>query len=222
MPSGPGSGSNGSPGGHGPGGHGPSGPGPGRNAPSGHGRTGLIAALACGIILCLVLLLVIVGGLVYLVVQRGAEEQIATVPLELEGITTVIPEGWVAVESSADVGLDVLAARESPDTDERVTISRLVVDLDAADICEMMQGSAKEQGLATESAEILDPVMVDGVSALHYQWIAYAEERWHQGDVYCMDHSSGTVIMLAENSTDAEAAPTPAGALVLEGWRWTE
>lgn len=194
---------------------------PGGPGPSGSRRLGVITAMTCGISLCLVMLLVIVGGLVLLVVQRGAEERIATVPLELEGITTVVPEGWAEVESSADVGLDVLTARESPDTDERVTISRLVVDLDAAGICELMQGSAKEQGLATESAEILDPVMVDGVSALHYQWIGYGEDRWHQGDVYCMDHSSGTVILLAENSTDDEAARTPAGAVMLEQWRWT-
>lgn len=190
--------------------------------PRGSRRIGLLAALACGISLCLVLLLVIVGGLLYLVDRRGAEEAIATVPLELEGITTAVPEGWSEVESSADIGLDVLTARESPDTDERVTVSRLVVELDAAGICELIQGSAKEQGLATESAEILDPVMVDGVPALHHQWIGYGEERWHQGDVYCMDHDSGTVVVLAENSADDEAAPTPAGAIVLAQWRWTE
>lgn len=168
------------------------------------------------------MVLVIAGGLIFLVVRNSAKEQIATVPLEVDGITTVVPEDWAPLHINGDAGLNILAVRESPDTDERVTISRVVVELDATGICELLQDSAKEQGLATESVDILDPVMVDGVSALHYQWIGYSEEQWQHTDAYCMDHSSGTVFLMAENSADDEAAPTPAGELMLEEWRWTE
>ena len=184
-------------------------------------RLGLIAALTCGLGFCLVMVMVIVGGLVLLVSQRREASQIATVPLEVDGISTVIPEGWNQLDTEGDAGLDILAVHESPDGAERLTISRVEVELDAEGICELLQDSAKEQGLATESAEILEPVTVDGTSALRYQWIAYDQGSWQQSDAYCMDHSSGTVFVMAENETDEEAVPSPAAALMLEQWRWT-
>lgn len=184
-------------------------------------RLGLLAALICGLGFCLVMVLVIVGGLVFLVVQRQEASQIATIPLEVDGISTVIPAGWNELGTDGDAGLDILAVHESPDGAERLTISRLVAELDAQGICELLQDSAKEQGLATESADVLDDVMVDGTSALHYQWIAYDQGTWQQSDAYCMDHSSGTVFVMAENETEEEALPSPAAALMLEQWRWT-
>lgn len=184
-------------------------------------RTGLIVGLVCACSFSLVMVLVIVGGLVFLL-SRSGEQEIATVPLEVEGITTVVPEGWAEIENPTGVGMETLASYESPDTDERLTLVRLEVDLDAQGICETLQDSAKEQGLATESVEVLDPVMVDGVSARHHRWIGYSEQRWQHSDAYCMDHDSGTVFLLAENETDEEATPTPAGELMLEHWRWTD
>lgn len=185
------------------------------------GRRPLIAAWVCAGVLFLVLVLVIGAGATYLVVQRTAADQLETVPLELEGISTVAPAGWTAGEDPRIPTTRLLANLVSPDSQQSVTIARETDDvLEPDDLCSLMLDLAEAKGLATVSAEVLDPVTVDGVDAVHQRWVSFADGQWHQGDMYCMAEGTTSLLVLAENSSDEEATQSPAAEVMLQNWTW--
>ncbi|MGP5088060.1 hypothetical protein [Brachybacterium tyrofermentans] len=194
-------------------------PDPGARPPT--NRRPLIAALVGAGVLGLALILVIGGGVTYLVLQRTAADQLETVPLELEGISTVAPTGWTAGEDPQIPTTRLLTALVSPDSQQTVTIARETDDaLEPDDVCLLMLDLATTKGLATVSAEVLDPVTVDGVDAIHERWVSFADGQWHQGDMYCMADGTSSLLVLAENSSDEDATESPAAAVMLQNWTW--
>lgn len=184
-------------------------------------RRAVRAVLLCTGLLCLALVLAIGGGVTYLVIQRDAATSPETVPLEVDGISTVVPTGWSEVENPEFVSLRVLSALASPSEDQRVAIARETTGIrNAAGFCSVLLDSAKEQGLATVSAEVLDPLMVDGARAAHSRWVSYSEDRWHQGDAYCMADAESVVVLLAEGSSPDGAGPAPVAEVMLDTWTW--
>ncbi|MGO2362605.1 MAG: hypothetical protein ACTH6N_15940 [Brachybacterium tyrofermentans] len=192
---------------------------PGNRPPT--NRRPQITALACVGVLCLVLVLVIGGGAAYLIVQRTAPDQMETAPLELDGFSTVVPTGWADGEDPRIPSTRLLAALVSPDSQQTLAIARATDDvLEPDDVCSLMLDLAKAKGLATVSAEVLDPVIVDGVDAIHERWVSFADGQWHQGDMYCMADGTSSLLVLAENSSDEEATESPAAEVMLQNWTW--
>lgn len=199
----------------------PSGLTPGPDARPPASRRPLIAALVCAGILCLALVLVIGGGVTYLVVQRNAANRMETVPLELEGISTVAPKGWTEEEIPQIPSTRLLTALVSPDSQQAAIIARETDNiLEPDDVCSLMLDLAKVKGLATVSAEVLEPVTVGGVDAIHERWVSFSDGQWNQGDIYCMADATSSLFFLAENSSAEEPTASPAAEVMLQNWTW--
>jgi hypothetical protein len=186
---------------------------------------GLVIALACALAVCLVMIVVIVGGLVILV-QRGQEPEDALETVELEGFTTVVPAEWEDEDADLE-GAEILLRRGSADGEQMITIGRLgTTGSTGEELCDTLQQSAEDQGLTTEYSRSLDPIQVDGREAQVRSWAAEdAEDAWSRGDLLCVDGGadSGALFLLAENSHEGETAQRlPELEQMLEQWRWTD
>jgi len=187
-------------------------------------RRGPVVALTCALAVCLVMIVVIVGGLVILV-ERRQEPEIALETVELQGFTTVVPADWEDQDADLE-GAEIVLRRGSADGEQMITIGRLgTTGSTGQELCDTLQQSAEDQGLTTEYSRSLDPIPVDGREAEVRSWAAQEEDgTWSRGDLFCVDGTadSGPLFLLAENSHGGEKAlRLPELEQMLEQWRWT-
>lgn len=176
--------------------------------------------LACFTVYCLVTITGITAGIVHLTLQRNAEPEIAMVPLELDEFSTVRPADWNEVESTDSLTFTGIVAFQTADETRSIDISADKLELTPESLCDIMLETAVEQGVASGSAETLDPVTIDGRPAEHRRWSSEAGGESYVADAYCVAHGDGSLYILGEVVVPEGAEPLEEIPLMIEQWSW--
>lgn len=177
--------------------------------------------LACFAVYCLVAVVGITAGLVHLTLRGSAEPEVATVPLELKGFTTVRPADWTVQAPNDSLTFDGLASLASPDGTGTIEIAADTLGLEPASLCDVMMETAVEQGIASGSAKAMDPVTIDGRTAEHRRWSSEAGGESYMADAYCVEHGDGSLYILGEVTVPEGAESLPEVSLMIEQWAWS-
>lgn len=193
-------------------------------------RRPLIIALVAVAIGALLLVLLAVGTVTYLVMQRGGQPEPGAAPeapayeapLPLTRVGTEdyafsYPRAWAEQDVSDLLPVIDYALRAQDATD---TTRLLIMDY-------VVEGTVEEECAAqAEEARFapMPPVEIDGRAAQHFQDVYEHSETGEPvvGDLWCTTSSQFHVLVIVAHTTgpEAEAAGISEGQRIVDSWRW--
>lgn len=211
---------------------------PGQQPPPPRSRTGLWIALACVLIVLVLVFLAVTGGVVYLVSRdRGAQPVPPETPsaaelvnVELEFFSFSYPATWFDLNASADpadaVGVAEIADEDiAPDDLYNLPTNSVVVYLFDSDLHAVMtcRTQATWTGFGWDDAEDpeeIDPITLDGKELAAHRTRGTHEGQDVVGEMYCADVADDVVQIVVETHGATELSPEVQG--ILDSWVWTD
>lgn len=193
-------------------------------------RRPLIMALAAVAVGALLLVLLAVGTVTYLVMQRGGQPEpgaapeapVHEAPLPLtrvgtEGYAFTYPRGWAEQDVSDLLPVMDYALRTQDATD---TTRLLVMDY-------AVEGTVEEECAAQAEDARFAPMpaaAIDGRAAVHYQDVYEHSETGEPvvGDMWCASSSRFHIVVIVAHTVgpEAESAGISEGQRVVDSWSW--
>lgn len=205
-------------------------PAPAPQAPAKRSRRPLVIALVIVAVGALLLVLLAVGTVTYLVMNRDGQPEPGAAPeaptyvaprpmteIETDGYSFSYPRGWEE-QSVSDLLPTMEYAFEAQDATDSSRV--LIMDYPVQDTVEAVCAELAGEGKLAE----VQPVEIDGRPAQHYQLVREDSEAGEPivDDLWCATSSEFHILAIFARTAgpEAEEAGISEGQLTIDSWTW--